>query len=198
MKCTFRSGPTILRTSSRFSSVSTFTTFKFFALPVHIPLTRKFADLHKTLVNSSVRLPPRRAYRTISSLRRETKAAPARVFRWRIPQDRRARRLLSRASAKGKGFQLRVKRWHYAGGDCDARLDVLTARRRHRRQFFSVACWKNQHFPGHMRERTGTAKKFEGCEGGYRRKLLLVRGSVPGPSGNVHFHRKARKSKVSQ
>ena len=55
--------------------------------------------------------------------------------------------------------------------------------------------WKNQHFPGHMGNVKVTAKNLKVIKVDTDENLLLVRGSVPGPSGTYIFIRKARKAK---
>src|SRR5213593_4619376 len=97
--------------------------------------------------------------------------------------------------SKGKGFQGGVKRWHYAGGDS-------THGSMHHRapggiggSSFPSRVWKNQHFPGHMGNVKVTAKNLKVVKVDTDENLLLVRGSVPGPSGSYIFIRKARKAK---
>src|SRR5438552_3576951 len=97
--------------------------------------------------------------------------------------------------SKGKGFQGGVKRWHYAGGDA-------THGSMHHRapggiggSSFPSRVWKNQHFPGHMGNVKVTAKNLKVVKVDTDENLLLVRGSVPGPSGSYIFIRKARKAK---
>src|SRR5260370_347802 len=97
--------------------------------------------------------------------------------------------------SKGKGFQGGVKRWHYAGGD-------ETHGSMHHRapggiggSSFPSRGWKNQHFPGHMGNQKVTAKNLKVMKVDTDGNLLLVRGSVPVPSGTYIFIRKARKAK---
>src|SRR6267378_3239560 len=97
--------------------------------------------------------------------------------------------------SKGKGFQGGVKRWHYRGGDA-------THGSMHHRapggiggSSFPSRVWKNQHFPGHMGNVRVTAKNLKVVKVDTDENLLLVRGSVPGPSGTYIFIRKARKAK---
>jgi len=97
--------------------------------------------------------------------------------------------------SKGKGFQGGVKRWHYAGGDS-------THGSMHHRapggiggSSFPSRVWKNQHFPGHMGNVRVTAKNLKVVKVDTDENLLLVRGSVPGPSGSYIFIRKAKKAK---
>jgi len=85
--------------------------------------------------------------------------------------------------SKGKGFAGGVKRWHYRGRRRNPRLDVFIVRRRHRGSSFPSRVWKNQHFPGHMGNANVTAKNLKVVKVDSDENLLLVRGSVPGPSG---------------
>ncbi|MBZ5703693.1 MAG: 50S ribosomal protein L3 [Acidobacteriia bacterium] len=97
--------------------------------------------------------------------------------------------------SKGKGFAGGVKRWHYRGGDS-------THGSMHHRapggiggSSFPSRVWKNQHFPGHMGHERVTAKNLEVVQVDADENLLLVRGSVPGPSGAVIMIRKVKQAK---
>jgi large subunit ribosomal protein L3 len=97
--------------------------------------------------------------------------------------------------SKGKGFAGGVKRWHYRGGDA-------THGSMHHRapggiggSSFPSRVWKNQHFPGHMGHARVTAKNLEVVQVDADENLLLVRGSVPGPSGAVILIRKVKQAK---
>ena len=97
--------------------------------------------------------------------------------------------------SKGKGFAGGVKRWHYRGGDA-------THGSMHHRapggiggSSFPSRVWKNQHFPGHMGHARVTAKNLEVVQVDAEENLLLVRGSVPGPSGAVILIRKVKQAK---
>jgi large subunit ribosomal protein L3 len=97
--------------------------------------------------------------------------------------------------SKGKGFAGGVKRWHYRGGDA-------THGSMHHRapggiggSSFPSRVWKNQHFPGHMGHARVTAKNLEVVKVDTDENLLLVRGSVPGPSGAVILIRKVKQAK---
>ncbi|MBZ5541967.1 MAG: 50S ribosomal protein L3 [Acidobacteriia bacterium] len=97
--------------------------------------------------------------------------------------------------SKGKGFAGGVKRWHYRGGDS-------THGSMHHRapggiggSSFPSRVWKNQHFPGHMGHARVTAKNLEVVQVDAEENLLLVRGSVPGPSGAVILIRKVKQAK---
>ena len=60
---------------------------------------------------------------------------------------------------------------------------------------FPSRVWKNQHFPGHMGNEKVTAKNLKVVKVDTDENLLLVRGSVPGPSGTYIFIRKAKNAK---
>jgi large subunit ribosomal protein L3 len=60
---------------------------------------------------------------------------------------------------------------------------------------FPSRVWKNQHFPGHMGNANVTAKNLKVVKVDSDENLLLVRGSVPGPSGTYIFIRRAKNAK---
>ena len=93
--------------------------------------------------------------------------------------------------SKGKGFQGGVKRWHYAGGDATHGSMFHRAPGGIGGSSFPSRVWKNQHFPGHMGNQKVTAKNLKVVKVDTDENLLLVRGSVPGPSGQYIFIRKA-------
>jgi large subunit ribosomal protein L3 len=95
--------------------------------------------------------------------------------------------------SKGKGFQGGVKRWHYAGGDASHGSMFHRAPGGIGGSSFPSRVWKNQHFPGHMGNEKVTAKNLKVIKVDTDENLLLVRGSVPGPSGQYIFIRKALK-----
>jgi large subunit ribosomal protein L3 len=97
--------------------------------------------------------------------------------------------------SKGKGFAGGVKRWHYAGGDATHGSMFHRAPGGIGGSSFPSRVWKNQHFPGHMGNANVTAKNLKVIKVDTDENLLLVRGSVPGPSGQYIFIRKARKAK---
>jgi large subunit ribosomal protein L3 len=97
--------------------------------------------------------------------------------------------------SKGKGFQGGVKRWHYAGGDATHGSMFHRAPGGIGGSSFPSRVWKNQHFPGHMGNQKVTAKNLKVVKVDTDENLLLVRGSVPGPSGMYIFIRKAGKGK---
>jgi large subunit ribosomal protein L3 len=97
--------------------------------------------------------------------------------------------------SKGKGFQGGVKRWHYAGGDASHGSMHHRAPGGIGGSSFPSRVWKNQHFPGHMGNQKVTAKNLKVVKIDTDENLLLVRGSVPGPSGTYIFIRKAKKAK---
>ena len=92
--------------------------------------------------------------------------------------------------SKGKGFQGGVKRWHYAGGDATHGSMFHRAPGGIGGSSFPSRVWKNQHFPGHMGNEKVTAKNLKVVKVDADENLLLVRGSVPGPSGTYIFIRK--------
>jgi large subunit ribosomal protein L3 len=97
--------------------------------------------------------------------------------------------------SKGRGFQGGVKRWHYAGGDASHGSMFHRAPGGIGGSSFPSRVWKNQHFPGHMGNVGVTAKNLKVVRVDTDENLLLVRGSVPGPSGAYIFIRKATKKK---
>ncbi|OLC85823.1 MAG: 50S ribosomal protein L3 [Acidobacteria bacterium 13_1_40CM_4_61_5] len=97
--------------------------------------------------------------------------------------------------SKGRGFQGGVKRWHYRGGDSTHGSMFHRAPGGIGASSFPSRVWKNQHFPGHMGNVKVTAKNLEVVKVDADENLLLVRGSVPGPSGAYIMIRKARRGK---
>ena len=97
--------------------------------------------------------------------------------------------------SKGRGFAGGVKRWHYAGGDATHGSMFHRAPGGIGGSSFPSRVWKNQHFPGHMGNAQVTAKNLKVIKVDTDENLLLVRGSVPGPSGLYIFIRKAKKAK---
>ncbi len=95
--------------------------------------------------------------------------------------------------SKGRGFAGGVKRWHYAGGDATHGSMFHRAPGGIGGSSFPSRVWKNQHFPGHMGNARVTAKNLKVIMVDTDVNLLLVRGSVPGPSGLYIFIRKAHK-----
>jgi large subunit ribosomal protein L3 len=96
--------------------------------------------------------------------------------------------------SKGRGFAGGVKRWHYAGGDATHGSMFHRAPGGIGGSSFPSRVWKNQHFPGHMGNQQVTAKNLKVIKVDTDENLLLVRGSVPGPSGVYIFIRKAKKA----
>ena len=96
--------------------------------------------------------------------------------------------------SKGRGFAGGVKRWHYAGGDATHGSMFHRAPGGIGGSSFPSRVWKNQHFPGHMGNARVTAKNLKVIKVDTDENLLLVRGSVPGPSGLYIFIRKAHRS----
>ena len=97
--------------------------------------------------------------------------------------------------SKGKGFAGGVKRWHYAGGDATHGSMFHRAPGGIGGSSFPSRVWKNQHFPGHMGNQNVTAKNLKVIRVDTDENLLLVRGSVPGPSGQYIFIKKSHKAK---
>jgi large subunit ribosomal protein L3 len=97
--------------------------------------------------------------------------------------------------SKGKGFAGGVKRWHYAGGDATHGSMFHRAPGGIGGSSFPSRVWKNQHFPGHMGNQKVTAKNLKVIKVDADENLLLVRGSVPGPSGQYIFIKKSHKAK---
>jgi large subunit ribosomal protein L3 len=96
--------------------------------------------------------------------------------------------------SKGRGFAGGVKRWHYAGGDATHGSMFHRAPGGIGGSSFPSRVWKNQHFPGHMGNERVTAKNLKVVKVDTDENLLLVRGSVPGPSGTYIFIHKAKKA----
>jgi large subunit ribosomal protein L3 len=96
--------------------------------------------------------------------------------------------------SKGRGFAGGVKRWHYAGGDATHGSMFHRAPGGIGGSSFPSRVWKNQHFPGHLGNERVTAKNLKVVKVDTDENLLLVRGSVPGPSGTYIFIHKAKKA----
>jgi len=96
--------------------------------------------------------------------------------------------------SKGRGFAGGVKRWHYAGGDATHGSMFHRAPGGIGGSSFPSRVWKNQHFPGHLGNERVTAKNLRVIKVDSDENLLLVRGSVPGPSGQYIFIHKAKKA----
>src|SRR5438105_11013745 len=92
---------------------------------------------------------------------------------------------------KGKGIQGGVKRWHYAGGDSTHGSMFHRAPGGIGGSSFPSRVSPNQHFPGYMGHQRVTAKILKVVKVDTDENLLLVKGSVPGPSGQYIFIRKA-------
>src|SRR3974390_1313647 len=95
---------------------------------------------------------------------------------------------------KGRGCAGGVKRWHYAGGDATHGSMFHRAPGGIRGSSFPSRVWKNQHFPGHLGNVKVTTKNLKVIKVDTDENLLLVRGSVPGPSGTYIFIHKAKKA----
>jgi len=99
--------------------------------------------------------------------------------------------------SKGRGFAGGVKRWHYAGGDATHGSMFHRAPGGIGGSSFPSRVWKNQHFPGHMGNQKVTAKKFEGDQGGYRRKPAAGAGIGTGAERAVHFYQEVAPGEVN-
>jgi large subunit ribosomal protein L3 len=97
--------------------------------------------------------------------------------------------------SQGKGFQGGVKRWHFRGGDATHGSMFHRAPGGIGASSFPSRVWKGQHFPGHMGNVRVTAKNLEVLKVDADENLLLVRGSVPGPSGSYLLIRKTKRAK---
>ncbi len=97
--------------------------------------------------------------------------------------------------SKGRGFAGGVKRWHSRGGDATHGSMFHRAPGGIGGSSFPSRVWKNQHFPGHMGHARVTTKNLEVVKVDADENLLLVRGSVPGPSGAYILIRKAERAK---
>jgi large subunit ribosomal protein L3 len=95
--------------------------------------------------------------------------------------------------SKGRGFAGGVKRWHYRGGDATHGSMFHRAPGGIGGSSFPSRVWKNQHFAGHMGNQKVTAKNLQVVKVDSEENLLVVRGSVPGPSGAYILIRKAKK-----
>src|SRR6202047_1055487 len=100
--------------------------------------------------------------------------------------------------SKGKGFAGGVKRWHYRGGDASHGSMFHRAPGGIGGSSFPARVWKNQHFPGHMGNASQTSKNLKVVKVDTDENLLLVRGSVPGPSGAYIFIRRAKAAKKAK
>jgi large subunit ribosomal protein L3 len=101
--------------------------------------------------------------------------------------------------SKGRGFAGVVKRWKFAGGP---RTHGQSDRERAPGSIGACATpgkvWKGQHMPGRMGGKRTTAQNLEVVLVDPERNLLAVRGSVPGPKGNLVLVKGARKQKVAK
>ena len=97
--------------------------------------------------------------------------------------------------SKGKGFAGGVKRWHYRGGDATHGSMFHRAPGGIGGSSFPSRVRKKQHFQVHMGHARVTAKNLKVVKVDNDENLLLVKGSVPGPSGTYIFIRKVRKAK---
>jgi large subunit ribosomal protein L3 len=96
---------------------------------------------------------------------------------------------------KGKGFQGVVKRFRTKGGP-------MSHGSMHHRRIGSIGAnqwpghvFKNQKMPGHMGQRRRTVQNLSIVQIIEDKNLLLVRGSVPGATGDYVIIRSAKKAK---
>lgn len=96
---------------------------------------------------------------------------------------------------KGKGFQGVVKRFRTKGGP-------MSHGSMHHRRIGSIGAnqwpghvFKNQKMPGHMGQRRRTVQNLSIVQVIEDKNLLLVRGSVPGATGDYVIIRSAKKAK---
>jgi large subunit ribosomal protein L3 len=95
--------------------------------------------------------------------------------------------------SKGRGFAGGVKRWHYRGGDATHGSMFHRAPGSIGASSYPSRVWKGQHFPGHMGNVRVTTKNLRVVKVDAEENLLLVMGSVPGPTGAYISIRKAKK-----
>lgn len=99
------------------------------------------------------------------------------------------------AISKGKGFQGVMKRHHFGGGPASH------GGMSHRRpaaagETQSARVYRGKRSPGHMGSRTITVLGLEVLRVVPEKNLLVLKGSVPGPSGSLVFLRTSLKSAV--
>jgi large subunit ribosomal protein L3 len=98
---------------------------------------------------------------------------------------------------KGRGFQGVVKRWNFSGGPASHGSMF------HRRGgSYGMCQWpgevvKGKKMPGHYGTDRRTVQNLKVVKVIPEKNLILVRGSVPGPSGSEVLVRKAKKTRVS-
>jgi large subunit ribosomal protein L3 len=101
------------------------------------------------------------------------------------------------ATSKGKGFQGVVRRHKFAGGDM-----THGAKGWHRRggaigqRLFPGRVFKNMRMPGHMGHVKTTTQNLKVVQVREAENLLLIEGSVPGPTGGFVVVRHAKKKPV--
>jgi large subunit ribosomal protein L3 len=153
---------------------------------------------------------PQRVNKALTGHFKKSNVAPVKILREvRLPESKDETKVGDRVLAenfktgelvdvsgisKGRGFAGGVKRWHYAGGDATHGSMFHRAPGGIGGSSFPSRVWKNQHFPGHMGNERVTAKNLKVIKVDTDENLLLVRGSVPGPSGTYIFIHKAKKA----
>lgn len=86
--------------------------------------------------------------------------------------------------SKGKGFQGVMKRLNYRGGPSSHGSMFNRAPGSIGSSSFPSRVWKNKGLPGQMGNVTVTTKNLEVVDVNRERNLLLVKGSIPGATGN--------------
>jgi large subunit ribosomal protein L3 len=153
---------------------------------------------------------PRRINKALTGHFKKANVAPVKILREvRLPESKDETKVGDRVLvdnfkagelvdvtgvSKGRGFAGGVKRWHYAGGDATHGSMFHRAPGGIGGSSFPSRVWKNQHFPGHLGNERVTAKNLKVVKVDTDENLLLVRGSVPGPSGTYIFIHKAKKA----
>lgn len=90
-----------------------------------------------------------------------------------------------RAISKGKGFQGVIKRHHFAGGPASHGSMFHRAPGSLGQSSFPSRVFKNKKLPGHMGHKQVTVKGLRIVDVRVEENILLVSGSVPGPTGGM-------------
>lgn len=86
--------------------------------------------------------------------------------------------------SKGKGFQGVVKRFHFGGGP-RTHGSMIYRKPQSAGATDAARIFKGTKRPGHMGHEQVTVKGLSVVRVDAERNLLLVRGAVPGPNGNL-------------
>jgi len=86
--------------------------------------------------------------------------------------------------SKGKGFQGVVKRYHFHGGPA-SHGSMIHRKPQSGGATDAARVFKGTRKPGHMGHESVTVKGLRVIRVDAERNLLLVRGAVPGPNGNL-------------